>query len=133
MRLFAEYLVTVEPQHLFFFEEEHALEQWEEVRLQGFHIADVDADRLASREDLFRWLAQAMKFPSYFGWNWDAAHECLADLEWLPAKGYVLVMRNAESFWRRLPREAATLLEVCLSAAGYWRRDNVPFRIVFIW
>jgi len=32
--------------------------------------------------------AAAWQFPYYFGENWDAFEECLADLEWLPADAY---------------------------------------------
>jgi hypothetical protein len=27
--------------------------------------------------------------------NWDESEECLADLEWLPAKGYILLITDA--------------------------------------
>lgn len=47
--------------------------------------------RKATRQaSLFDEMAAALQFPYYFGENWDALDECLADLEWLPADAYVL-------------------------------------------
>jgi hypothetical protein len=37
-----------------------------------------------SKEKVLGVLAQALRFPRYFGWNWDALEECLGDLSWLP-------------------------------------------------
>jgi hypothetical protein len=38
------------------------------------------------KQDLFRHIAAKLKFPDYFGFNWDALDECLADLSWLQAR-----------------------------------------------
>ena len=39
--------------------------------------------RLRRKADLLRALAKGLKFPDYFGWNWDALDECVRDLSWL--------------------------------------------------
>ena len=44
---------------------------------------------------LFDEFAAAWQFPPYFGGNWDALDECLADLEWLRASAYVLFVADA--------------------------------------
>ena len=39
--------------------------------------------------------ARQLRFPAYFGWNWDAFEECLRDLSWLDdAKEVVIVHRD---------------------------------------
>jgi hypothetical protein len=53
------------------------------VRLDG---------RLRRKRDLLRALASGLKFPNYFGCNWDALEECLNDLSWLGQQsGIVLI------------------------------------------
>lgn len=57
--------------------------------LRGKKMLEVDA--------LFDEFAAAMQFPYYFGENWQAFDECLADLEWIKADSYILIITNSES------------------------------------
>ncbi len=51
--------------------------------------------RLRRKQDLLRALDDGLKFPDYFGWNWDALEECLSDLSWLHApQGIVLLHKH---------------------------------------
>ena len=64
-------------------------------------------------------LAAALRFPDYFGKNWDAVADCLRDLpDAFPGAGHVLFIRNGLRLWQAAPAEAARLVEVWLSAAG---------------
>jgi hypothetical protein len=42
------------------------------------------------KEGLLRSISAGLKFPEYFGFNWDSLDECLADLSWLDT-GDVLI------------------------------------------
>ncbi|MBI4499174.1 MAG: barstar family protein [Chloroflexi bacterium] len=103
------------------------------LKSSGFQVFESDGSDLETKEHLFTAIAKAMIFPEYFGGNWDALHECLRDMEWLPAKGYVLFFRNAEQFWRRVPLVAGTFVEIWLSSAEEWSCEGVPFHLVFLW
>jgi RNAse (barnase) inhibitor barstar len=48
--------------------------------------------RISSKQQLFAVLADKLRFPSYFGRNWDALEECLGDLSWLPADRAVFLV-----------------------------------------
>ncbi|MCA9353487.1 barstar family protein [Candidatus Nomurabacteria bacterium] len=44
-----------------------------------------------SKKDLFRSYAEALRFPGYFGFNWDALDECLSDFHWIKDKKNILI------------------------------------------
>src|SRR5262245_6192975 len=46
-------------------------------------LADIPTG-IQTKEALLRELAQRLRFPEYFGANWDALDECIGDLSWLP-------------------------------------------------
>lgn len=70
-----------------------------------------------TKRALFAEFKRKLKFPSYFGRNWDAFEECLTDLEWLPGCGYVIVVRVAEHWATPSFRP---------------RREPVSFHVVFV-
>ena len=110
-----------------------SLRELPDLRVAGFKIFEVDMNEISTKEQVLASIADAMCFPDYFGGNWDALEECLRDMEWSPASGYVLIVRNAESLWRRIPRVAAGLLQSWTFSAEEWSREGVPFHLVFAW
>ncbi len=92
-----------------------------------------DAAEVSSKESLLDLLADILKFPEYFGCNWDALEECLRDMEWLPAKGYVVVLHSAEKLWRENAQLAGALVESWLFCAEEWGRAGISFHLVFVW
>lgn len=45
------------------------------VAPKGIHNSDA----------VFAFYASTLSFPEYFGWNWDAFHDCITDLSWFDA------------------------------------------------
>jgi RNAse (barnase) inhibitor barstar len=89
--------------------------------------------------NLFTEFARALAFPDYFGHNWDALEECLADLEWLPAKGYILLITDAAHVLSDDDAEYETFLEILCDAGEAWgngqagmgTRRATPFHVLF--
>ncbi|HSL05131.1 MAG TPA: barstar family protein [Nitrospiraceae bacterium] len=83
--------------------------------------------------------ARALEFPDYFGHNWDALEECLTDLEWLPAKGYILLITDAAHVLSNDETEYETFLEILRDAGEAWgsgqagmgTRRATPFHALF--
>lgn len=88
---------------------------------------------------LFAEFARALEFPDYFGHNWDALEECLTDLEWIPAKGYVLLITDAAHVLSNDETEYETFLEILSDAGEAWgngqagmgTRRATPFHVLF--
>ena len=49
---------------------------------------------IKSKSVLLEALYDALRFPDYFGSNWDALDECICDLSWLPAGRVALIHRD---------------------------------------
>lgn len=88
--------------------------------------------RVTTDKELFGVVSAAMRFPSYFGNNWDALDECLGDMEWLPAHGYLLVLHEAEKGWSQSPYVLGRFVTSWLEACEYWTEKQVPFHLVFV-
>ena len=86
----------------------------------GFLLKVVRGRKCRNTAGLLAELAEVLEFPDYFGHNWDALEECLADLEWLPAKGYVLVFTDADLILPEDEDEFATFVEVLNDAGEAW-------------
>jgi RNAse (barnase) inhibitor barstar len=94
----------------------------------GFQTHRIDLAGCRDTDTLFTRLAQALEFPEYFGHNWDALADCLADLEWLgDAAGYLLLLEHGQALQAALPDEFDTLIEIIDSSARGWHEVDVPF------
>lgn len=97
--------------------------------------------KMRTEQQLFDEVGAALQFPDYFGENWDAMDECITDLTWLPAKGYVFIVTDAdellseteEARWDglvRLLNDAASEWSEPSGEGEAWARDAVPFHVV---
>lgn len=104
----------------------------------GFALRVINGKKCATAAGVFTEFARALGFPDYFGHNWDAMEECLADLEWLPAKGYVLLITDAQAVIPGDEEEYETLLEILSDAGEAWSTGQagggsqaIPFHALF--
>lgn len=71
--------------------------------------------------------AEKLKFPDYFGYNWDALDECLKDLDWLNATDIIIhheknIIINEIDF--------KIYIEILADAVLYWNNDGACTLIV---
>jgi hypothetical protein len=91
-------------------------------------------------EGFYDELAAALQFPLYFGRNWPAVDECLADLDWMPAGAYLLVFADAPLVLKSAgDGDAEALFKLLSRICGEWaegsangpERKPTPFHVVF--
>lgn len=94
----------------------------------GWQVLEVDLHGVVDKEGLLDRLAAAGRFPAWFGRNWDALEELLADLSWLEAPtGWLLVLEGEDDARLRLPGDLAVLDEILDAVAERWASRGTPF------
>lgn len=103
----------------------------------GFVVRQIHGKKCTTPSGVFSEFSRALGFPDYFGHNWDGLEECLADLEWLPAKGYIVLVTDAQCVIPDDEEEYETLLEVLSDAGEAWSQGHTgdgrraPFHVLF--
>lgn len=100
-------------------------------RLEFFH-AHIDLSRCTDKDAVLDAVAHTLKFPDWFGHNWDALADSLADLSWLPADGYVLLIDHAGQWRKADPAGFDVLMEIGADAARDWAKHGVPFWLLVL-
>ena len=99
------------------------------ARGSALQVSRIELAGVTNKDALMQRVALAMAFPRWFGANWDALEDCLADLSWSKARGHVLLIEGAAD----LPAdERGILLDILASAAANWRERGRPFFAVFL-
>lgn len=83
----------------------------------GLHSAQIDGTAIDGREALFDALSEALSLPAWFGRNWDALSDSLADLSWLEGADVCVAVPGADAMLENAPKASAHLLEIWTSAA----------------
>lgn len=100
----------------------------------------IDTRHVQSVSALMDAFARSMNFPSPFGNNWDALLDLTRDLSWSKAKGYVLILSNADSLLFLPNNGFSVLLGVLEATVREWRDERgeyaertapIPFHVIF--
>ncbi|HMM71866.1 MAG TPA: barstar family protein [Rhodocyclaceae bacterium] len=100
-------------------------------RAQRYGLIEASFSGLTGKRALLEELARAFALPEWFGYNWDALSDCLTDLSWKEAPGYVLRIAHAERWLREEPDDWRVLCDALRDVSDYWRHEAVPFWTLF--
>jgi hypothetical protein len=93
-------------------------------------FVEVDLKGVRSKAGFLKKTAAGLGFPPYFGMNWDAFSDCLTDMAWRPAAGYVILLNNYQTFAAKAPADARVAGKIFDSSAQYWIQRKVPFYVI---
>jgi RNAse (barnase) inhibitor barstar len=96
-------------------------------KLEYFQI---ELKQVKNKAGFLAQVARELDFPDYFGRNWDALSDCLADLSWRPAAGYVILFNDFRRFANVAPADAEKARRIFDSCAAQWKQKKVPFFVV---
>jgi RNAse (barnase) inhibitor barstar len=80
-----------------------------------------------TKEALLATLAGRLEFPEWFGANWDALNDVLAERAWEQSKGVVLALEHCGELAHADPEAFETALEVLDSVAESCYDEDIPF------
>jgi hypothetical protein len=89
----------------------------------GLSPVSIVLEGAATKAELLQRMAQALKFPEWFGGNWDALEDCLTEVH-----GYLL-FRDYQAV---AADDLGVLLDVLASIAEYWAEQGEPFFAIFV-
>ena len=93
----------------------------------GCLVQRVDLAQVRNKNEMLDAIGKALGFPEWFGHNWDALNDCLLDMGWRPAEGYVTLLDHCDGIHGRAEADFVSLMQTFQSAAEEWREDGVPF------
>ena len=126
-------LIRTDPPSVNFARDDELSKAIEGLGGHDFRTFRVSAGQAKTKEELLDRFALALKFPSYFGRNWDALADNLADMEWAPANGYVIVVDEAQQLFKEIPDAGGRLVAVAEQVAEEWRKRGKPFHLFFVY
>lgn len=102
-------------------------------------VARIDGESATDSDGVFDQFSTAFKFPSWFGWNWNALSDCLRDLDWLPSDRYLTVVEAPEKILVDDMSFRKDLFQILSRAAKHWANplgnsigSTVVFQTVFV-
>lgn len=96
----------------------------------GWRAFTLDGRSVTDAEGFHNAVARACELPSWYGRNWDALADCLADLSWAPARGRVLLYEGWGMLARTDPQAWQAVRGVLFDTCTYWHEAGTPFAVL---
>lgn len=91
-----------------------------------YHAVLVDRAPVFDRDTLMHALYQSLRFPAYFGFNWDSLKDCLTALKGMEDRKFILVFSDLS----QLPRQVRSIFLEAVTEANEVRGQGDSIQIV---
>ncbi len=81
----------------------------------------VDTGDVSDKAAFLKETSAALRFPDYFGGNWDAFYDCLTDCAEQAMQGLVVVFTDLSALARQQPEAFKAAIAVMNDAATFWK------------
>ncbi|MDG4594912.1 MAG: barstar family protein [Candidatus Contendobacter sp.] len=93
----------------------------------------INGDIIEDKMTFLKEFSDKLKFPGYFGFNWDAFDECITDLSWHDLdKGFLIIYKNPHNFRTKKPDEWKIANDILFDAMHYWDNEKTPMILIFL-
>jgi RNAse (barnase) inhibitor barstar len=99
----------------------------DEYDSQDCFVARMPAN-ITTVDELFLALKTQLKFPEYFGFNWNAVTDCLRDFAWIEQRRIILVHQGRLMLSEN---ELSIYVDVLAEAVSDWEDGEHSFEVVF--
>lgn len=97
----------------------------------------IDCKKCDTKNNLFKVFANVLKFPDYFGYNWDAFDECVYDLEWIKDEMdkntvYIYMYNCKDLLKNSIDKEIEIFFDIVSKDDTYIDNFNNPISVKFV-
>jgi RNAse (barnase) inhibitor barstar len=98
----------------------------------GFNVYRIDLGQARTTEAAHDILSRALHFPEWYGANWDALFDCLTDLSWNEADGYLIILQRTDVLQQYEPESVDKLLDLFADVIKRWQEHGTAFWVLLI-
>lgn len=98
---------------------------------RGWEVYELDGRKMTDKKSLLEHLSLTLAFPAYFGGNWDAAADCLTDIE----KSSLVLVYESSVLEKAAPDLLADFRDVMETSARSlhdFRKGALALKTVFV-
>lgn len=98
---------------------------------RGYAVISINGRRVKDKDTFLEEFAAKAMLPGYFGKNWDAFEECLRDLSWFNAPGFLIVLHDMAAFREAQPEEWSAACAILMESVAFWRDRPTPLLLLY--
>ncbi len=122
MKTLSDMLKDPQASGVYLLEDPHPAEALEKLTSErGLAFFCIEGQKIGDKNQFLKQAALLLRFPDYFGDNWDAFADCLTDMSWHEADGFVILYDHFGPFSEHSPREFETALDIFKESTEFWR------------